>query len=302
VRLVMFLVGSEPHIGALNGTGIVDLSARGAAAGVDMPATLLEVIDGGDMYLPRLRTILDGLGGEDPAADYAFGEVRILPPLDPPRGNVLAIGRNYEEHAKESALARNEEVTRPTVFTKAQTSITGPFDDIPVDERVTTQVDWEVELGVVIGRTGRDIPTEQALDHVFGYTVINDLSARDVQFGWGGQYFKGKSLDGFCPVGPSVVTADEVEDPQQLAVRLRVNGELKQEASTADMIFPVAELIAQLSVGMTLPAGTLIATGTPSGVGFARKPPEFLQAGDVVEAEVVGIGTLRNRLTGPATV
>jgi 2-keto-4-pentenoate hydratase/2-oxohepta-3-ene-1,7-dioic acid hydratase in catechol pathway len=183
------------------------------------------------------------------------------------------------------------------VFTKAQTSITGPFDDIPVDRNVTAQADWEVELGVVIGVSGRDIPRDRALAHVFGYTVVNDVSARDVQYGWGGQYFKGKSLDGFCPVGPWIVTADEIGDPQALTLRCRVNGVTKQEASTKDMIFPVDELVAQVSVGMTLPAGTLIATGTPSGVGFARKPPEFLQDGDVLESEVEGIGTLRNRIT-----
>jgi 2-keto-4-pentenoate hydratase/2-oxohepta-3-ene-1,7-dioic acid hydratase in catechol pathway len=188
-------------------------------------------------------------------------------------------------------------VTSPTVFTKAQTSITGPFDDIPVDRNVTAQADWEVELGVVIGVSGRDIPRDRALAHVFGYTVVNDVSARDVQYGWGGQYFKGKSLDGFCPVGPWIVTADEIGDPQALTLRCRVNGVTKQEASTKDMIFPVDELVAQVSVGMTLPAGTLIATGTPSGVGFARKPPEFLQDGDVLESEVEGLGTLRNRIT-----
>jgi 2-keto-4-pentenoate hydratase/2-oxohepta-3-ene-1,7-dioic acid hydratase in catechol pathway len=216
--------------------------------------------------------------------------------LNPPRGNVLAIGHNYMEHAQESARARGSEVTRPTVFTKAQTSITGPYSDILVDRSVTKQVDWEAELGVVLGPAGKDIPRERAMDHVFGYTVVNDVSARDIQFGWGGQFFKGKSLDGFCPVGPWIVTADEIPDPQSLRLSLRVNGETKQDGSTKDMIFPVDELVAQLSLGMTLPAGTLIASGTPAGVGFARDPKEFLQDGDVMETEIEGIGCLRNRI------
>jgi 2-keto-4-pentenoate hydratase/2-oxohepta-3-ene-1,7-dioic acid hydratase in catechol pathway len=191
---------------------------------------------------------------------------------------------------------RGGEVEPPTVFTKAITSIAGPNDEFAIDPAVSEKIDWEVELGVVVGRGGVNIPKERALDHVFGYTVVNDVTARDIQRSWGGQFFKGKSLDGFCPLGPWIVTADEIDDPQNLTLRLRVNGTIKQEASTADMIFPVAELIAQLSRGMTLPAGAVIATGTPSGVGFARKPPEFLQPGDVVEAEVEGIGTLRNRI------
>jgi 2-keto-4-pentenoate hydratase/2-oxohepta-3-ene-1,7-dioic acid hydratase in catechol pathway len=181
------------------------------------------------------------------------------------------------------------------VFTKAQTSITGPYSDVAIDRRITTQVDWEAELGVVVGRRGSNIPREQALDYVFGYTVVNDISARDVQFGWGGQFFKGKSLDGFCPTGPWIVTRDEIADPQNLRISLRVNGQTKQDANTQDMIFAVDELIAQLSLGMTLLPGSLIATGTPEGVGMARVPPEFLQPGDVMETEIEGIGVLRNR-------
>jgi 2-keto-4-pentenoate hydratase/2-oxohepta-3-ene-1,7-dioic acid hydratase in catechol pathway len=197
------------------------------------------------------------------------------------------------------ARARKTEMQHPTVFTKAQTSITGPHDDVTVDPNVTQQVDWEVELGVVIGRAGKDIPRERALDHVFGYLVVNDLSARDVQYGWGGQFFKGKSLDGFCPIGPWVVTADEIPDPQRLHLTLDVNGDRKQDGNTGDMIFAVADLIAQLSLGMTLPAGSLIATGTPEGVGMGREPQEWLGDGDVVEATVEGLGTLRNRILVP---
>jgi len=164
-----------------------------------------------------------------------------------------------------------------------------------VDRTATQQVDWEAELGVIIGIGGRNIPRDRALRHVFGYTVINDVSARDLQMAHG-QWFKGKSLDGSCPMGPYLVTADEFGDPQGKRLMCRVNGVTKQDASTADMIFPVASIIEWLSKGLTLEAGDIIATGTPEGVGLGRTPPEFLADGDLVETEVEGIGVLRNRI------
>ena len=186
------------------------------------------------------------------------------------------------------------------MFTKAVTTIAGPYDDVVVDDAVTRQVDWEVELGVVIGRGGINIARDRALDHVLGFVTLNDVSARDIQFGWGGQFFKGKSLDGFCPIGPWIVTTDEIDDPQSLRLSLRVNGAVKQDGNTRDMIYPVDAVIEWVSKGMTLLAGAIIATGTPDGVGFARTPPEFLLPGDVMEAEVEGIGTLRNRIVSAA--
>ena len=183
----------------------------------------------------------------------------------------------------------------PVIFTKATTTVNGPFDPVEIDRSVTSQVDWEVELGVVIGTPGRNIDRRDALSHVFGYTVINDLSARDLQ-SQHLQWFKGKSLDGFCPMGPVVVSSDEFGDPQQKRLRLRVNGASKQDSTTADMIFPVDVIIEWLSKGLTLEPGDVIATGTPEGVGMGRTPPEFLDDGDVVETEIEGIGTLRNRI------
>ncbi len=200
---------------------------------------------------------------------------------------MIAIGRNYQAHAEESARAAGKAVDPPTVFTKAVTTVAGPYDDVVIDPGVTNQVDWEVELGVVMGRAGRNIARESALQHVFGYIALNDVSARDIQFGWGGQYFKGKSLDGFCPTGPWIVTRDEIADPQSLRLLLRV-------------IYPVDAIIEWVSRGMTIPAGVIIATGTPDGVGFARTPPEFLKSGDVMETEVEHIGTLRNRIVRAA--
>lgn len=300
MRLLMYLDGTRPRLGAVQGDTIVDLRALASAQGRDLHAgTILDLIDLGEEGLREVRDLL-AEGIED--ASEAEGHIRplegtpLLAPLDPPRGNVLAIGRNYKEHAAESARARGEQVQRPTVFTKAHTSINSPYGDIPLHADITQQVDWEVELAVVLGRRALDVPREKALGHVFGYTVVNDVSARDVQFGWGGQFFKGKSLDGFCPIGPWIVTADEIPDPQNLRLWLTVNGEIMQDANTSDMIFPVDEIISLLSQGMTLAPGALIATGTPAGVGLGREPQVYLKDGDEVEAGIDGIGAIRNRV------
>jgi 2-keto-4-pentenoate hydratase/2-oxohepta-3-ene-1,7-dioic acid hydratase in catechol pathway len=300
MRLLMFRAGAGRRLGVLRGADqVVDVAALAAAAGQPAPpADLLALIDEGDEGLRRLAALLER--PEAGPAARPLAEVEVLAPLDPPRGNVVAIGRNYAKHAAESAATRGGEAEPPTVFTKALTTIAGPDADIAIDPSVSEQIDWEVELGVVIGRAGINIERERALDHVFGYTVVNDVTARDIQRSWGGQFFKGKSLDGSCPSGPFVVTRDEVPDPQVLRLRLSVNGETKQDASTRDMIYPVDAIVSWVSIGMTLPAGTLIATGTPEGVGFARKPPEFLRPGDVVEAEVEGIGVQRNRVVAAA--
>lgn len=297
MRLLMYRTEGGPRLGALRGEDVIDLQALAQVHAQDIPGDILGLIDLGEDGLSRVRASLSRADEDAGNQSYvrSLSGVELLPPLDPPRENVLAIGRNYLEHAQESARLRGEEITRPTLFTKAQTSITGPYSDVPIDESLTSQVDWEAELGVVIGRRGKNIPRENAMDYVFGYTVVNDVSARDVQFGWGGQFYKGKSLDGFCPIGPWIVTRDEVPDPQNLRVTCRVNGETKQDSNTRNMIFPIDELIAQLSAGMTLLPGNLIATGTPEGIGAARVPPEFMKPGDVMETEVEGIGVLRNR-------
>jgi 2-keto-4-pentenoate hydratase/2-oxohepta-3-ene-1,7-dioic acid hydratase in catechol pathway len=220
-------------------------------------------------------------------------------PIPWPQRNIFCVGINYLAHAQESAAARGQAFKppeRPLFFTKATTTANGPYGDIPFDDNVSVQIDWEAELGVVIGPGGKNIRAGEALEHVFGYTVVNDISARDIQVAHGGQFFKGKSLDGSCPFGPAIVTRDEVPNASALTVRCRVNGMTKQDASTAEFIFDVPVLIEWLSRGMTLLPGDLIATGTPAGVGFARTPAEFLTPGDVVETEVVGLGVLRNRV------
>jgi 2-keto-4-pentenoate hydratase/2-oxohepta-3-ene-1,7-dioic acid hydratase in catechol pathway len=221
------------------------------------------------------------------------GSVRLLAPVDPPR-NVFCMGLNYLAHVEESPTRQVPK--EPVWFTKATTSIVGPEEDVVVDPALTSQLDWEVELAVVLRRGGRRIPASRALDHVLGYTVLNDLSARDVQFARGGQWFYGKSLDGLCPVGPVLVTSEEIPDPQDLELWLRVNGQVRQHGFTRDMIFSVAQAIEDLSRGITLLAGDVIATGTPAGMGFGQNPPVFLRHGDVVEAEISRIGVLRNRI------
>jgi 2-keto-4-pentenoate hydratase/2-oxohepta-3-ene-1,7-dioic acid hydratase in catechol pathway len=300
MRFLMFKHGSGRRLGVLadgRPDAVVDLAELAlATTSAPPPPDLLALIDAGDSGLDAVRRLLLRMKADAAAPIIRpLTGVEVLAPLDPPRGNVVAIGLNYAKHVSEAARQPVTGAMPPTVFTKAITTIAGPYDDIPIDPAVSEQIDWEVELGVVIGRRGINIARENALDHVFGYTVINDVSARDIQSGWGGQFFKGKSLDSACPSGPWVVTRDEVPDPQALNLRLTVNGAVKQDASTGDMIHPVDAIIAWVSHGMTVLPGTLIATGTPEGVGFARTPPEFIHAGDVVEAEVGGIGTLRNR-------
>jgi 5-carboxymethyl-2-hydroxymuconate isomerase len=203
---------------------------------------------------------------------------------------VVAIGLNYLDHIRESGLERPEV---PIVFAKFPSSVIGGDAPIRIPTGLTERVDWEVELGVVIGRAARDVAVEDALSHVFGYTVANDVSARDLQFG-DGQWVRGKSLDTFCPVGPVVVTADEIADPQALHLVCRVNGEVVQDATTDLMVFGVAELISFCSRAFTLEPGDLLLTGTPWGCGEFMDPKRSLGQGDVVECEIDGIGTLRN--------
>jgi 2-keto-4-pentenoate hydratase/2-oxohepta-3-ene-1,7-dioic acid hydratase in catechol pathway len=299
MRLLMFENGNGRRLGVLAGgrsETVIDLTELAAATGsTPPPADLMALIDAGDAGMASVKQLVAKLKPSVGApVTHPLANVKVLAPLDPPRGNVIAIGRNYAKHAAETA-AKGEKPKPPTVFSKAITSITGPNDDIPIDPGVSEEIDWEVELGVVIGKAGVNITKEDALAHVFGYTVINDVTARDIQSDWGGQYFKGKSLDASCPSGPWVVTPDEVDDPQALKLKLTVNGNVKQDGTTSEMIHPVDSIISWVSVGMTLLPGMMIATGTPDGVGFARKPPEFIRVGDVVEAEVEGIGTLRNK-------
>lgn len=215
-------------------------------------------------------------------------QVNGMPLLQP--GKIVAIGLNYKDHIAETGLAQP---MQPLIFAKLPSSVIGEGDAILLDETLTTRVDWEVELAVVIARRARSVSEPDALSYVFGYTVANDISARDLQFS-DGQWIRAKSLDTFCPIGPVVVTADEIDDPQNLGLRTRVNGEIKQQSTTAEMLFSVAELIAYCSRNFTLNAGDLLLTGTPWGCGEFTTPPGHLRAGDLLESEIDRIGTLVN--------
>ena len=286
MKLVTYLVGTHVSIGVVDERGVIDLAA--------IAPDMLSLIAAGSVGLDRARAAI--ASGRGPA--IPIESVTLLAPIPKPHRNIICLGLNYAEHARESAEARGREYKQhqhPVFFTKATHTINRHEGAIPFDPDVSDQIDWEAELGVIIGRSGKNIPIEEAYDHVFGYTCINDVSARDLQANHS-QFFKGKSLDGACPMGPWIITADEIPDPHHLQVTCRVNGVVKQNASTEVMIFHIPDIIAILSRGMTLDAGDIIATGTPSGVGFARKPPEFMKPGDVVEVEIEKIGVLRNRI------
>ena len=240
--------------------------------------------------------------GEDGPFDLAVGDTaavvterNLLPPIVPT--DLLCIGLNYQAHADETGSTPPK---NPMLFIKSGNALAGPGEAIPLPGN-SRQVDFEAELVVVIGKSAKHVPRERAMDHVFGYTIANDVSARDWQKEKdlnGGQFARGKSFDKFCPLGPAIVTADEVADPNALSISLRLNGEVMQQSTTADMIFDVPSIVSSLSQTMTLRAGCVILTGTPAGVGAGRTPPVFLKAGDVVEVEVEGLGTLRNAFVG----
>ncbi len=292
MRLVTYRAGDgNARAGALVNDRVVDL---GTASQGRLPDSVLGLIEAGPDALALARTLVAGAG---PSDGLALAGITLLAPIPRPARNLMCLGLNYRAHAAEGASlfgTRTEDPPFPMFFTKTPATVVGPDAAIDIDAALTEQADWEVELAVVIGPGGRDIPKESAFDHIFGFTVANDISARDVQFRHGGQFFKGKSFDTFCPLGPCIVTADEFTDPGAREIMLRVNGVEKQRSNTRELIFDIPTTIASLSEGLTLQPGDLILTGTPHGVGFARKPPEFLMHGDVVECEIEGIGLLRN--------
>ena len=229
-----------------------------------------------------------------------LGQAKIMSPIPWPRKNVVMLGINYREHVDEGARARSLEIKYPewpVFFTKPATTVIGHRGKV-IHHKATDRLDWEVELAVVLGKKGRDIPKEKAYDYVFGYTICLDMTARDLQRKHG-QWFKGKSLDTYCPIGPWIVHKSALPDPQQLRLICRVNGDVMQDGNTRDMIFDIPTTIESLSSGMTLEPGEIISTGTPSGVGFARVPPVFLKPGDKIEGEVERIGTLHVEIVAP---
>jgi 2-keto-4-pentenoate hydratase/2-oxohepta-3-ene-1,7-dioic acid hydratase in catechol pathway len=253
----------------------------------DGPSTMAELLAGGSTALEELRSVATTAGIADDGR--SLDEVELVAPVPRP-GKVVAIGRNYREHTDEEGAAPP---AAPLVFSKWPSSVIGHGAEIRWDPALTTQVDYEAELAVVIGRVARRVTEADALDHVFGYTCLNDVSARDLQFG-DGQWTRGKSLDTFCPMGPMLVTADEIADPQDLDITCRVDGRILQSASTSQMFFGVAAIISYCSQSFSLEPGDVIATGTPGGVGIFRDPPVLLSDGDEVTVEIESIGRLVN--------
>ena len=272
---------------------VLDISAEVAARSSRIKVlTMLDIIGGGDTTLALLKAIESAPQTKPLLLNTAL----LKAPIPRPAKNVFCVGWNYLEHFQEGGdkfQDKRELPTYPVFFSKTPTTVNGPYDVIPFDSNLSVQLDWEVELGVIIGKPGKNISEADAMGHVFGYTAINDVSWRDIQRRHGGQWHKGKSLDGTCPMGPCIVTADAL-DHTNLNVECRVSGVVKQKSNTRHLYFKLPRLIAELSLGMTLEAGDIISTGTPEGVGFARNPPEWMKPGDLLETEVEGIGVMRN--------
>jgi 2-keto-4-pentenoate hydratase/2-oxohepta-3-ene-1,7-dioic acid hydratase in catechol pathway len=297
LRLVSFSVdGSPPRLGVVTQTGgVVDIAEATKARSLTPnfnPLSMNALIASGEQGLRQVRLI-----AEEATSFLDLNAVRLHAPIPDPARNVYCVGWNYQDHFNESATAAaaNQVLPEhPVFFTKATHCVNGPFDPIPHDELVSVKMDWEGELAVIIGKRGRNVPEANAMDYVFGYTVINDTTGRDVQQKkHGGQWFKGKSLDGHGPMGPWIIPAAEL-DYTNLHVITRVNGVVKQDANTSQMYFKIPRIIAELTNGLTLEPGDIIATGTPSGTGDGRKPPEYLQPGDILETEIAEIGMIRN--------
>jgi 2-keto-4-pentenoate hydratase/2-oxohepta-3-ene-1,7-dioic acid hydratase in catechol pathway len=293
MHLVSFSASGRARIGALtrDGRELVDL----AAAAPELPPDMLGLIALGDAGLAAVRQALDGGHGR-----LALERVRLLAPIPRPAREILCVGKNYREHVKEvqrsgSMLGKTDtdDPEVPIIFTKASAAVIGPGVPIPVHLDPTATADYEGELAVVIGRGGRGIRRADAMAHIYGYTIINDVTSRRLQRAHR-QWFLGKSIDGFCPMGPALVTRDAVPDLDVLCIETRVNGELRQDSPITEMIFDIPTLIETLSRTMTLEPGDILATGTPAGVGMGFQPPKWLQSGDRVTIRIAPIGVLEN--------
>jgi 2-keto-4-pentenoate hydratase/2-oxohepta-3-ene-1,7-dioic acid hydratase in catechol pathway len=291
-----FLTLEGGQLGALIEQTVIDIAAAAKVLSATQPAaTLEELVMAGDTAAQQAWTLAQQAAAQY-VASRAFADVAPLAPFPVPRRNILCLGKNYLEHARE--IGKKMDVSgdapaRPIIFTKATTAVIAPGEPVPAYPELTRKLDYEAELALIIGRGGRDIAPEQAWDHVFGYTAINDISARDLQKDHM-QWFRAKSLDGFAPMGPVVVHRSVMPAAAEIRVQCTVNGELRQDATFDQLIFDVPAMISVLSSGMTLLPGDIIATGTPAGVGMGFSPPRYLQSGDEVVVEITGVGALRS--------
>jgi 2-keto-4-pentenoate hydratase/2-oxohepta-3-ene-1,7-dioic acid hydratase in catechol pathway len=287
---------SEPRLGFIHNNQVIDMEDFGAISNFPLPNDMLELIDLGFEIIAEINELITETSKEyfDEVA-YEMNEITLLAPIEKPRKNIIGIGLNYTEHVAESA--RTLDTTgklpqKPIIFSKPPTTVTGTNTEIIKNTKLTEQLDWEVELAVVIGKKGKYVAKSDAMDYVFGYSVINDISARDCRRE--GQWIVSKGQDTFAPMGPYLVTKDEIKNPHNLNLSLKVNGVEKQNSNTKFLLFNINDLIEDLSIVFTLEPGDIIATGTPSGVGAGRNPQEWLFDGDVIEATVEGIGTIVN--------
>jgi 2-keto-4-pentenoate hydratase/2-oxohepta-3-ene-1,7-dioic acid hydratase in catechol pathway len=296
MKITSFEVNGRSTYGVVEGEVVIDLIGLAADLDKEFPSSVQKLIEDGEGALHKVEELLERCREGNDFAEYQYSvdEVNWLAPIPHVKRNIMCVGKNYREHAIE--MGSEQDIPKHImIFTKATNTVTGHKQSIPLHENVTEELDYEGELAVVIGKRGRAISSDEAMDHIFGYTILNDLTARDLQKKHG-QFFIGKSLDSSCPIGPYIVTKEEIDDPHQLEIRTSVNGEVRQSSSTELMIFSIPEIISILSKGMTLEPGDIVATGTPAGVGKGFKPPRFLKAGDTVDIEVRGIGILTNRL------
>ncbi|MCQ6276032.1 fumarylacetoacetate hydrolase family protein [Bacillus sp. V3B] len=283
MKIISYLNENKMSVGIVQDNTVIDVSN-------EFP-DVLSLIKAGRNGIDEINRILSSNVERRPLKSK-----HLLPPIPKLERNIMCVGWNYLEHFNERFRQDIDLPTKPTVFTKATETIAGPNEGIPLPENFTEKFDYEAELAVVIGRKGKNISEEEASDYIFGYMCANDLSARDVQQSHGGQWFMGKSMDKSCPMGPWLVTRDEIEDVQNLEITCKVNGNTVQSSNTNLMMFSVSRIIAELSKGMTLLPGDIILTGTPSGIGAKRNPPLFLGSGDVVEVSISGIGSIKNEI------
>ncbi|MBU8877417.1 fumarylacetoacetate hydrolase family protein [Bacillus sp. FJAT-29790] len=302
MKFVTAEISGEAFVGLMNETDRKILPLGKAAekkdGSTDLPSAMQECIALGDSFIQSVRNLLDWVKGNPEGEDLyiPLDSVKLLAPIPRPGKNIFCIGKNYADHAIE--MGSKEDIPEHImVFTKAPTTVIADKEMILNHRDITEQLDYEGELAVIIGKKGRGIKKEEALDYVFGYTIINDVTARDLQSRHK-QFFIGKSLDTTCPMGPWIVHSSTIENPNKLDIKTSVNGEIRQNSNTENFLFPIEEIIAVLSKGMTLEPGDIIATGTPAGVGKGFKPPRFLQPGDAVEITVENIGTLSNKIEG----
>ena len=297
MKLLTYLTSdNEQRAAFVHNNKAVDLEDFGDLTNFPLPDNLLELIDMGIEVIAEIKTLLEDISEADlNEISYELNEIQITAPIPKPRKNIIGIGLNYTEHVAESA--RTLDTTgklpqKPIIFSKPPTTVTGPNTEVLLNTNLTQQLDWEVELAVVIGKKGKYVAKENALDYVFGYTIINDISARDCRRE--GQWIVSKGQDTFAPMGPFLITKDEIENPHNLNLSLKLNGVEKQNSNTQFMLFNINDLIEDLSIVFTLEPGDIIATGTPAGVGAGRNPQEWMKDGDVMECYVEGIGTLIN--------